>query len=208
VTRSLLATLCAASLAGLSCAVTPLPVAPPAAQAGTVARAAAHPSLEPTAAAVAGFLATRRTGLTRAEVETLGRVVVEEARRHGLDPELVLAVMHVESRFNAFALSPVGAMGLMQILPSTGEELAYRLGVPWHGARTLFDPVANVRLGVAYLKELSARYDDLTIALAAYNWGPGRIDRRLERGSELPTEYPRLVQEAHSSKTQGVSRSS
>jgi soluble lytic murein transglycosylase len=100
-------------------------------------------------------------------------------------------------------------MGLMQILPSTGEELAYRLGVPWHGARTLFDPVANVRLGVAYLKELSARYDDdLSIALAAYNWGPGRIDRRLERGSALPTEYPRLVHEAHSSKTQGVARRS
>jgi soluble lytic murein transglycosylase len=116
--------------------------------------------------------------------------------------------MYVESRFNNFAVSPVGAMGLMQILPSTGEELAGRYGIPWHGPQTLFDPVVNVRLGSAYLRELSNRYGELSTALAAYNWGPGRIDRRLRRGHRLPTEYPRLVFEAHENHHHRVGRRS
>jgi soluble lytic murein transglycosylase len=105
--------------------------------------------------------------------------------------------MHVESRFNAFALSPVGAIGLMQVMPATGEELAADLGVVWRGAQTLFDPFVNLRLGVAYLKQLESRYGDTATALAAYNWGPGHIDRRIRRGRALPTEYPKLVLDAH-----------
>ena len=105
-------------------------------------------------------------------------------------------MIHVESRYDAFIVSDAGAIGLMQILPATGEELALRLGIPWEGARTLFDPVANVRLGIAYLKELSDRYGNTNIALAAYNWGPGHIDRRLRRGTPLPRVYPRLVSDA------------
>ena len=127
-------------------------------------------------AQIRDYLATRRTGLTTAEVDELAHVIVEESRRHEIDVTLVMAVMHVESRFNAFAVSPVGARGLMQIMPFTGEELALRLDIPWHGPRVLFDPVTNVRLGVAYLRELSDRFGSVSIALAAYNWGPSRID--------------------------------
>jgi soluble lytic murein transglycosylase-like protein len=105
--------------------------------------------------------------------------------------------VHVESRANTFAVSPVGALGLMQILPSTGEELAHQEGVTWRGPHTLFDPLVNVRLGVAYLEQLSNRYGEVSTALAAYNWGPGHIDRRIARGRALPTEYPSLVLEAH-----------
>ena len=83
----------------------------------------------------------------------------------------------------------MGALGLMQIMPPTGAEVARKLGVPWNGPSTLLDPVVNVKLGVAYLRTLTNRYEDMTAALAAYNWGPGRIDRRLCRGEELPTEY-------------------
>jgi len=139
----------------------------------------------------------RRTGLAPHELDALARAIITEARRHQLDPALVMAVMHVESRFHNFALSPVGAMGLMQILPSTGEELAAKHGVAWYGPQTLFDPIANVQLGVAYLKELSDRFGNVSTALAAYNWGPGHIDRRLRRGRQLPRDYPRLVLEAH-----------
>ena len=111
---------------------------------------------------------------------------------------LVLAVIAVESGGHAFAVSPVGALGLMQILPPTGEELAQKLGVSWKGAQTLFDPYVNVRLGSAYLRELADRYDgELSTALVAYNWGPGRIDRRIRRGSPLPKKYARLVFDAY-----------
>lgn len=190
--------LAGATCLALSCSVlsTPSPLPEPHPEA--TARAPAPEPVEDAAVTqVRRELDSRRTGLADEELDELARTVVEEARRHDLDPALVMAVIHVESRYNAFAMSHMGALGLMQILPSTGEELARRLGIPWRGAQTLFDPIANVRLGVAYLRQLSRRYGDIPTALAAYNWGPGRIDRRLARGRALPTEYPRLVLEAH-----------
>jgi len=138
-----------------------------------------------------------RTGLTEREIEHLARCVVTEARRHDFDPGLVLAVMHVESRYDSFAVSNKDAMGLMQILPSTGEWMAGKVGVRWDGPQTLFDPIANTRLGVAYLRELADRYGSLQTALSAYNWGPGRIDQRLRQGTPLPHVYARLVLEAY-----------
>ncbi len=143
----------------------------------------------------------RRAGLTQDEVDRIAHTVVEEATRHGLEPRLVLAVMHVESRYDPYAVSPVDAMGLMQILPSTGEWLAPQVGVAWAGPQTLFDPILNVRLGVAYLRMLSDRYDGrIHTALAAYNWGPGRIDGKLRRGKPVPTEYVKLVYDAYDRK--------
>jgi soluble lytic murein transglycosylase len=148
-------------------------------------------------AAIAATLSRRPTGLTAGEVDAVARTIVVEARRYALEPSLVLAVMHVESRFYNFAVSPVGAIGLMQVMPDTGAYLAARIGIDWVGPQTLFDPTTNVRLGVAYLRELSDRYGSLATALAAYNWGPGRIDRRLRLGTALPDQYPNLVLEAY-----------
>jgi soluble lytic murein transglycosylase-like protein len=124
-----------------------------------------------------------------AEIAQVAATIVREAEIHGIDPNLVMAVIHIESRGNAFALSPVGAMGLMQIMPPTGEELAGQLDIPWRGPQTLFDPVVNIRMGVAYLEQLESRYENMTTALAAYNWGPGRIDSRLRHGVALPVVY-------------------
>jgi len=139
----------------------------------------------------------RLTGLAPHEVEALAHTIAGEAARHEVPLELVLAVMHVESRYRAFAVSPVGAMGLMQVMPATGREVAEQLGIPWSGPRTLFDPHVNVRLGVAYLEGLLRRYGSTEVALAAYNWGPGRIDRRLRAGRPLPVRYVRSVLAAY-----------
>jgi len=141
-------------------------------------------------------------GLASGEITSLAHTIVEQSRHYDLDPALMMAVMHVESRFNSFAVSPVGALGLMQILPETGQEMALKHGVAWHGRRTLFNPEINVKLGIAYLRELTDRYGNISTALAAYNWGPGRIDRRIRRGSRLPVEYPRLVLGAHTDRWQ------
>ncbi len=173
--------------------ISPLPAPHAASGAAQPAGSGADPSV----AAVAEYLASRNTGLIREESDALARTLVAEARRHGLDLALVMAVMHVESRFHNFAISPVGAVGLMQILPSTGEELARKEGVPWRGSQTLLEPSTNVRLGTAYLRELLDRYDgDLWAALAAYNWGPGHVDRRIQEGVALPSGYPSLVWQA------------
>lgn len=198
--RSLLAALSGVMLSSLSCAVlTADPQALPPVSAPPPVRApeAEAAAMTPEVAEIASYLGRRRTGLSRPETDALAGRIVAEARRQGLDPDVVMAVMHVESRFNNFAVSPVGALGLMQILPSTGEELAANEGVVWLGPQTLFDPHVNVQLGIAYLRELSNRYGKLSTALAAYNWGPGHIDRRIRRGRALPTVYPKLVLDAH-----------
>ena len=141
--------------------------------------------------------AVRHTALPERERRRLARVIVEEARARDLAPDLVMAVIEVESTGYHLAESHVGALGLMQLLPSTGKEMAERIGVEWRGPDTLFDPIANVRLGTAYLRELADRYDgDVNVALAAYNWGPGRIDRRLARGSSVPRMYVEQVRRA------------
>ena len=141
--------------------------------------------------------AVRHTALPVRERERLARVIVEEARLHDLPPDLVMAVIEVESAGYHLAESHVGALGLMQLLPSTGRELAEKMGIPWKGPDTLFDPVINVRLGTAYLRELADRYDgNVDTALAAYNWGPGRIDRRLRRGARVPSLYIEQVRRA------------
>jgi len=154
---------------------------------------------EPEVEAVIGRLAPLARQMGDAERETLASALVEASREHGLPPAFVLAVIEVESRFDPYAVSPVGALGLMQILPTTGAPVARRLGIPWRGAQTLFDPHANVRIGVAYLRELIDRYANVRAALAAYNWGPGEIDARLRSGTVLPASYVERVLHAYSS---------
>jgi soluble lytic murein transglycosylase-like protein len=196
-TRIRIVPLAALVLFSLSCAVTPVgaPFAessPP----GAVQTAPNDPAVE----AVRGHLLRyqARTGLTDAEVARLAQTIVVEARRYHFDPALVLAVIHVESRFDTYAVSPKDALGLMQLLPSTGEALAPVVGVEWMGPQTLFDPVANVRLGVAYLRQLTDRYNgSVRTALVAYNWGPGRIDQFVRAGDPLPREYSQLVLAAY-----------
>jgi soluble lytic murein transglycosylase len=153
-------------------------------------------------------LSMRHTGLPERERVALARTILREARAHDLDPGLVLAVIEVESAGYHLAVSHVGAMGLMQLLPSTGKELADRMNIEWKGPDTLFDPIINVKLGTAYLRQLTDRFGSVHTALAAYNWGPGRINRRLRRGATVPSRYIEQVMRAvDRNATDAVSRS-
>jgi len=160
---------------------------------------AGQPAADPAAEArrrVAGWLHERDRGLLAAEIPEVTDALVRAAGREGLAPELVLAVIEVESGGDPFAVSSAGALGLMQLLPPTGRAVARDLGLAWRGPATLFDPVVNVELGTAYLGRLVRRFGDVDRALAAYNWGPTRIARRLEGGVPLPDGYPRRVRTA------------
>ena len=100
----------------------------------------------------------------------------KHAVRRGLDPARVLAIIRAESAFNPSARSPVGAIGLMQLMPATGRATARSAGLRFDSAKSLLDPATNIALGTVYLQQMLARYDgNFAMAAAAYNAGPGRV---------------------------------
>ena len=106
------------------------------------------------------------------DVRPFAALIEAVAVKHGVDPALVHAVVEAESNYQPAARSQVGARGLMQVMPSTARDL----GVT--SARMLFDPEENLEAGVKYLKWLLERFDgDLTNAIAAYNAGPGAVQK-------------------------------
>jgi tetratricopeptide (TPR) repeat protein len=104
------------------------------------------------------------------------------ARETGLPGHLIAGIIRQESAFDPRATSPVGARGLMQLMPQTAREVSRKVGVPYVPER-LYDPGVSVRLGSTYFRELLDRFDgNVELALASYNGGPNRI-RRLWRES-------------------------
>ena len=95
------------------------------------------------------------------------------AERHGVDPALMKAMMHTESAFNPNARSPVGAQGLMQLMPSTAKRL-----VSYKRKVELFNPDLNIKGGTMYLKKLLNNFDgNIVLALSSYNAGPNKVKR-------------------------------
>lgn len=124
------------------------------------------------------------------------RVLAEHyAWKTGLDPALVIAVIRAESAGNADAVSRVGARGLMQLMPPTAEEMARKNGVRYRGPDDLFDPDLNVRLGTLYLAWLRRYFrDDPWLYVAAYNAGPGSVDKWRRANPELSSRQ--LIEKA------------
>ena len=115
--------------------------------------------------------------------DRIGDFVAEASRRFSIPLSWIRAVMRVESRGDPRALSPKGAMGLMQIMPDTWSELRSRYGL---GADP-YDAHDNIMAGAAYLREMHDRYGERGF-LAAYNAGPSRYEDHLATGRPLPSE--------------------
>jgi soluble lytic murein transglycosylase len=111
------------------------------------------------------------------------QVIVREARLRRVDPSLVAAVINVESRWQANAVSPKGAAGLMQLMPSTADWVAEQMGLSAFQQQELFSPEVNIRLGTWYLANLLKEFgQELPVAVAAYNGGRGNVEGWLTQG--------------------------
>lgn len=130
------------------------------------------------------------------KIRDLSQYVLVMSYRHKLPPALVLAVIEVESRYRPQIVSPRGAIGLMQVMPATGEYLSKRLGLEWKGAHSLNDPKRNIEIGLQYLVELRDRFKRPELILTAYNMGPYALERRLKSGDKLPFTYYKKVMTA------------
>ena len=128
-------------------------------------------------------------GSTVAPSDPWAAHIAEAAKRFAIPERWIRAVMAVESHGDRTARSPKGAIGLMQIMPKTWDELRARHALgsdPWQ-------PRANILAGAAYLREMHDRYRSIAAMLAAYNAGPARYDAHLANGRALPAETVEYV---------------
>jgi soluble lytic murein transglycosylase-like protein len=122
------------------------------------------------------------------DVRRYASIIRKACRAHGVEGDLVQAVIWAESSYNPKALSPAGAAGLMQLMPDTAER---------YGVRDVFDPEQNIFAGVKMLGELLAQFDgDVELTLAAYNAGPNAVIRagnRIPPQAETEAYVPRVL---------------
>ncbi len=119
------------------------------------------------------------------------QIIAQKSEEYALDPYLVSAVIRAESGFRIAAVSPKGAVGLMQIIPGTGAWIAEKLKMDDYDAEMLTDPHVNIEFGCWYLNYLYGRFSgDEDKMLAAYNAGPNKVDTWIEGGVLGDIPYP------------------
>ncbi len=123
----------------------------------------------------------------------LARFICRESQEYGIDPRLIIALIQTESSFRNEALSPAGARGLMQIRFHTAREIAREMGIEWKGVKILYEPQLNIRMGTYYLAKMLKRFEDLELALTAYNIGPTLVGRLMFCQTNIPRKYSRRV---------------
>ena len=117
------------------------------------------------------------------------KLVSQNAKSQGIDPAIIFGLIRRESAFDKYALSPVGARGLMQIMPRTGRQIARDLKEKWSGKNILFHEQTNLKYGAFYYKQLLQRFHGhFALATAAYNAGPHRVKRWLPSDKTLPAD--------------------
>lgn len=101
--------------------------------------------------------------------------ILNSSKEFNVKPEIIASVINIESSFYEYAVSSKGAVGLMQLMPSTASWLSEKLGEPNFDQSTLTNPAVNIRLGTYYLKYLIDKFENLHVALCAYNAGEGTV---------------------------------
>ncbi|NJL25955.1 MAG: lytic transglycosylase domain-containing protein [Calothrix sp. SM1_5_4] len=129
----------------------------------------------------------------RHKYKAVAQAIIDESVKYQFDPVFLLSVIQGESSFNPDRLGGLDEIGLMQIRPATGEWIAKKYGLPWKDSKTLFDPIANIRLGAAFLHHLRERFDShAQLYLAAYNMGARNVNEAVGK-NVWPKDYPNHV---------------
>lgn len=111
----------------------------------------------------------------------LKKLIYKYSEKYGVDPLFVAAMIREESKYDAKAISWANAYGLMQIIPSTGRDIASKIGIEHFEVSMLHQPEINIQMGVWYTKYLLERFENYALVAGAYNGGPGRIERWIKR---------------------------
>lgn len=143
---------------------------------------------------IAAILEKQGTDLAQVAPHALAEAIYDEAVRYNHDPKFILALIGIESSFRNSSVSDRGAKGLMQIMPYVAEAVAQELKIEWKGDQTLFNPFLNIKMGIYYLKMLMDDFQDLGLALTAYNYGPTYIKSLLGKGEKVPLNHFRYYQ--------------
>ena len=127
------------------------------------------------------------------QARLIAQTILNESEKYGFDPVFLMAVIENESSFKPETIGTFGEIGLMQILPDTGQWIARKFNIPYSGPQSLKNPVTNIILGSAYLSYLREKFDfHSQLYLAAYNMGSRNVSRALAR-QVMPREYPTRV---------------
>lgn len=132
-------------------------------------------------------------GFSDDEITMLANVIYDEGEKLGLDPLLILAVILTESSFKRNQRSHMGAVGLMQVKPSIGRDVADRWRIDWPSSDALRNPALNVKIGSSYLFELILKFGDVKDAIIAYNLGETVTREYQIYGVAPPARYYRKV---------------
>lgn len=123
----------------------------------------------------------------------LTQTIINQAQKYDFDPAFILAIIQTESHFDPTVVGGVGEIGLMQIRPETAEWIAKKENMKWKGKKSLFDPIQNVKIGVAYMAFLRDHFEGSAGKyLSAYNVGPGKLKKIIGNDS-LPRKYSTKV---------------
>jgi len=115
---------------------------------------------------------------SQSQFKSAVRGITDVVKLYDFSPSFVLGLIKTESSFRIDAVSPVGAVGLTQVIPSTADLTSRTEKIPYSGVEDLYDPGKNIRIGFAYLNWMRETYGSIEAALVAYNCGPAILERR------------------------------
>ncbi|MDR2862149.1 MAG: lytic transglycosylase domain-containing protein [Syntrophobacterales bacterium] len=131
--------------------------------------------------------------LSDEDIDLVAQIVFEDSQLYGVDYRLVLAIMKTESDYRHHVTSSAGARGIMQIHPSLAKGIAKEAGIYYTGAKDLFDPHKNIRLGIHYISMLIDLFGDVPKALFAYSVGHHKAIRLMAADKNHNTFYTKRV---------------